>query len=56
MMYHIMEEASGAIVENCDEYGVRSAVDCLYGDLDTGNRDKLVARALECYDGMKEIK
>ena len=40
----------------CEEYGVRSAVDCLYGDLDTGNRDKLVARALECYDGMKEIK
>lgn len=43
-------------VHFCNEYGVRSAVDCLYGDLDTGNRDKLVARALECYDGMRELK
>lgn len=43
-------------VHYCNEYGVRSAVDCLYGDLDTGNRDKLVARAIECYDGMREIK
>lgn len=40
----------------CNEYGVRAAVDMLYGDLDTGNRNKLVARALECYDGMREIK
>lgn len=39
-----------------EEYGVRSAVDMLYGDLDKGNRDKLVARALQCYDGMKNLK
>lgn len=40
----------------CNEYGCRAAVDMLYGELDEGNRDKLVARALECFDGMKEIK
>ena len=40
----------------CNEYGVRAAVDMLYAELDNGNMDKLVARALECYDGMREIK
>lgn len=40
----------------CNEYGCRSAVDMLYGELDEGNRNKLVARALECFDGMSEKK
>lgn len=40
----------------CNEYGVRAAVDMLYGELDEGNRNKLVARAIKCYDGMREIK
>ena len=40
----------------CNEYGCRAAVDMLYGELDEGNRDKLVARALECFDGMSEKK
>ena len=40
----------------CDEYGVRSAVDMLYAELDDNNRNKLVARALECYDGRRERK
>ena len=38
----------------CNEYGCRAAVDMLYGELDEGNRNKLVARAIKCYDGMKE--
>ena len=33
----------------CEEYGVRSAVDMFYAELDDTNRDKLVSRALECY-------
>ena len=37
----------------CKEYGVRSAVDRLYAELSDNNRDKLVARALECYEGRK---
>lgn len=37
----------------CKEYGHRAAVDCLFADLDGGNRDKLVARALQCFDGNK---
>ena len=40
----------------CNEYGCRAAVDMLYGELDEGNRDKLVASALECFDGMSEKK
>lgn len=40
---------------NCEEYGHRAAVDILYGELSDNNRDKLVARALQCYDGNKEI-
>ena len=38
----------------CNEYGCRSAVDMLYGELDEENRNKLVTRAIECFDGMKE--
>lgn len=38
----------------CNEYGCRAAVDMLYGELDEDNRNKLVARALKCFDGMKE--
>lgn len=40
----------------CEKYGHRAAVDLLYGDLSEDNRNKLVARALECYDGMRNIK
>lgn len=36
----------------CESDGVRGATECLYAELDNSNRDKLVARATELYDGM----
>ncbi len=35
--------------------GPRGATEVFYAELSNNNRDKLVKRALECYDGQTEI-
>lgn len=50
---HIWSKWCGA----CDKMGSsRGAAEIFYAELSTGNRDKLVRRATECYEGMEEKK
>ena len=40
----------------CKQYGTYGATERFYAELSENNRALLVARAIECYDGMREIK
>jgi len=40
----------------CKTYGVHGAAERLYAELSDGNRNKLVARATELYDGAERLK